>query len=122
MNLVKAAEVMERLQRRAATPAEVGALKAARDALLIIVSEGFSTMTERIRAGCRNHQSGTANSGGSAGGSLSGATQVPGAAPEARLLRTSDEFLHELSDAVAVDCLTGEPSHHRLHHSSEICR
>ncbi len=49
MNLVEAAVMMERLQRRAATPDEFDALQAARDALLTIVSEGYFTIAARLR-------------------------------------------------------------------------
>ncbi len=47
MTLVEAAELVERLQRRAAVPEEFEALQQARDALLVIVSEGFASLTDR---------------------------------------------------------------------------
>ena len=49
MTLIEAAEIMERLQRRAAHEGEVQALQVARDALLILLSEGYSTLGERLR-------------------------------------------------------------------------
>ena len=49
MNLVDAAQTVERLQLRAAHEGELTALKIARDALLIIVSEGFMTLDARLR-------------------------------------------------------------------------
>jgi hypothetical protein len=48
MTLIEAAEVMERLQRRAAHQGEVQALQAARDALLILASEGHATLGDRL--------------------------------------------------------------------------
>lgn len=48
MNLVDAAQTVERLQLRAAHEGELKALKIARDALLIIVSEGFLTLDARL--------------------------------------------------------------------------
>lgn len=49
MTLVEAAELMERLQRRAAHQGEIEALRIARDALLVILSEGYTTLGERLR-------------------------------------------------------------------------
>jgi len=49
MNLVDAAQTVERLQLRAAHEGELQALKIARDALLIIVSEGFTTLDARLK-------------------------------------------------------------------------
>lgn len=49
MNLVDAAQTVERLQLRAAHEGELKALKIARDALLIIVSEGFLTLDARLK-------------------------------------------------------------------------
>lgn len=43
-----AAQIVERLQMRAAHEGELKALKIARDALLTIVSEGFSTLDDRL--------------------------------------------------------------------------
>jgi len=48
MNLIDAAQLIERLQMRAAHEGELKALKIARDALLTIVSEGFSTLDDRL--------------------------------------------------------------------------
>jgi hypothetical protein len=48
MTLIEAAEVIERLQRRAAHQGEVQALQIARDALLILVSEGHATLGDRL--------------------------------------------------------------------------
>jgi hypothetical protein len=48
MNLIDAAQIVERLQMRAAHEGELKALKIARDALLTIVSEGFSTLDDRL--------------------------------------------------------------------------
>ena len=50
MTLIEAAQLMERLQGRAAHTGELEALKIARDALLTIVSEGFVTLKERLKA------------------------------------------------------------------------
>lgn len=50
MTLVEAAELVERIQRRAAVPRELEALQQARDALLVIVSEGFLCLTDRHAA------------------------------------------------------------------------
>jgi hypothetical protein len=50
MTLVEAAELVERIQRRAAVPRELEALQQARDALLVIVSEGFLSLTDRHAA------------------------------------------------------------------------
>jgi len=50
MNLVDAAQTVERLQLRAAHEGELKALKIARDALLIIVSEGFTTLDARLKS------------------------------------------------------------------------
>ncbi len=55
MTLVEAAEIVERLERRAATPGELQALQVARDALLTIVSEGFQTIGDRLRAASNGH-------------------------------------------------------------------
>jgi hypothetical protein len=53
MTLVEAAWLVERLQSRAAHAGELEALRIARDALLTIVSEGFVTLGDRLRAdGC----------------------------------------------------------------------
>ncbi|MEW5982157.1 MAG: hypothetical protein AB1806_07270 [Acidobacteriota bacterium] len=49
MTLIEAAEIMERLQRRAAHQGEVQALQVARDALLVLLSEGHTTLDERLR-------------------------------------------------------------------------
>ena len=51
MTLVEAAQFIERLQGRAAHERELEALRIARDALLVIVSEGFSTLEDRLRSG-----------------------------------------------------------------------
>ena len=48
MDLMDAAQIVERLQMRAAHEGELKALKIARDALLTIVSEGFSTLDDRL--------------------------------------------------------------------------
>jgi len=50
MNLIEAAEIIERLRGRAAHNGELDALKIARDAVLTIVSEGFATLEARLRA------------------------------------------------------------------------
>lgn len=50
MSLVEAAMLMERLQGRAAHAGEIEALRIARDALLVIVAEGYSTLHERLKA------------------------------------------------------------------------
>ena len=44
MTLIEAAEIIERLQRRAAHQGEIEALQMARNALLTILSEGFTTL------------------------------------------------------------------------------
>ena len=49
LTLIEAAIVMERLQGRAAHAGEVEALRIARDALLTIVAEGYSTLGDRHR-------------------------------------------------------------------------
>ena len=49
MTLMEAALLVERLQSRAAHAGEVEALKMARDALLTIVAEGYSTLADRLR-------------------------------------------------------------------------
>ena len=51
MNLMEAALVVERLQARAAHAGEVEALKIARDALLTIVAEGYTTLADRLGEG-----------------------------------------------------------------------
>ena len=48
MTLMDAALLVERLQGRAAHAGEVEALKMARDALLTIVAEGYSTLADRL--------------------------------------------------------------------------
>lgn len=48
MNLMEAALVVERLQARAAHAGELEALKIARDALLTIVAEGYTTLADRL--------------------------------------------------------------------------
>jgi hypothetical protein len=48
MKLMDAAVVVERLQARAAHAGEVEALKIARDALLTIVAEGYTTLADRL--------------------------------------------------------------------------
>jgi len=50
LTLVEAAQIIERLEGRAAHERELEALRIARDALLVIVSEGFSTLGDRLRA------------------------------------------------------------------------
>ena len=50
MTLIEAAQLMERLQGRAAHTGELEALRIARDALLTIVSEGFVTLKERLKS------------------------------------------------------------------------
>jgi len=50
MELVEAAEIVERLQGRAAHKGELDALRIARDAILTIVSEGFTTLEDRLKA------------------------------------------------------------------------
>ena len=49
LTLVEAAQVIERLERRAAHERELEALRIARDAVLVIVSEGFTTLGDRLR-------------------------------------------------------------------------
>ena len=51
MNLMDAALLVERLQSRAAHAGEVEALKIARDALLTIVAEGYTTLADRLGEG-----------------------------------------------------------------------
>jgi len=51
MNLMDAALLVERLQSRAAHAGEVEALKIARDALLTIVAEGYTTLADRLGGG-----------------------------------------------------------------------
>jgi len=48
MKLMDAALLVERLQARAAHSGEVEALKIARDALLTIVAEGYTTLADRL--------------------------------------------------------------------------
>ena len=48
MKLMDAALLVERLQARAAHQGEVEALKIARDALLTIVAEGYTTLADRL--------------------------------------------------------------------------
>ena len=48
MKLMEAALLMERLQARAAHAGEVEALKMARDALLTLVAEGYTTLADRL--------------------------------------------------------------------------
>jgi hypothetical protein len=55
MKLMEAALVVERLQARAAHAGEVEALKMARDALLTIVAEGYTTLADRLG---ENHNGG----------------------------------------------------------------
>jgi hypothetical protein len=56
MTLLEAAFLMERLQGRAAHAGEVEALRIARDALLTIVAEGYSTLADRLRGFPRQDQ------------------------------------------------------------------
>jgi hypothetical protein len=49
MSLMEAARLMERLQGRAAHAGEVEALRVARDALLTLVAEGYTTLGDRLR-------------------------------------------------------------------------
>jgi len=51
MNLMDAALLVERLQSRAAHAGEIEALKIARDALLTIVAEGYTTLADRLGEG-----------------------------------------------------------------------
>ena len=51
MTLIEAAEIIERLQRRAAHQGEIEALQMARNALLTILSEGFTTLRDRLHPG-----------------------------------------------------------------------
>lgn len=51
MKLMDAALLVERLQSRAAHAGEVEALKIARDALLTIVAEGYTTLADRLGEG-----------------------------------------------------------------------
>lgn len=51
MNLMDAALLVERLQSRAAHAGEVEALRIARDALLTIVAEGYTTLADRLGGG-----------------------------------------------------------------------
>ena len=48
MTLIEAAQLMERLQGRAAHTGELEALRIARDALLTIVAEGYVTLADRL--------------------------------------------------------------------------
>ena len=48
MTLMDAAFLVERLQARAAHAEELQALRIARDALLVLVSEGYSTLGQRL--------------------------------------------------------------------------
>jgi hypothetical protein len=48
MTLMDAALLVERLQSRAAHAGEVEALRMARDALLTLVADGYSTLAERL--------------------------------------------------------------------------
>ena len=48
MTLMEAALLMERLQSRAAHAGEFEALKIARDALLLFVAEGYTTLADRL--------------------------------------------------------------------------
>jgi hypothetical protein len=48
MKLMDAALLVERLQSRAAHAGEVEALRIARDALLTIVAEGYTTLEDRL--------------------------------------------------------------------------
>jgi len=48
MNLMEAALLVERLQARAAHAGEFEALRMARDALLTIVAEGYTTLADRL--------------------------------------------------------------------------
>ena len=48
MKLMDAAVVVERLQSRAAHAGEIEALRIARDALLTIVAEGYTTLSDRL--------------------------------------------------------------------------
>ena len=50
LTLVEAAGLIERLEGRAAHERELEALRLARDAMLVIVSEGYCTLAERLRA------------------------------------------------------------------------
>ena len=49
LTLIEAAQLIERLQGRAAHERELEALQIARDALLVIVSEGFTSLKERLQ-------------------------------------------------------------------------
>jgi hypothetical protein len=49
LTLIEAAQLIERLQSRAAHERELEALRIARDALLVIVSEGCTTLAERLK-------------------------------------------------------------------------
>ena len=51
MKLMEAALLVERLKSRAAHAGELEALKIARDALLTIVAEGYTTLDERLGEG-----------------------------------------------------------------------
>jgi hypothetical protein len=51
MSLIDAATLIERLQSRAAHPREVEALQMARDALLTLVSEGYTQLHGRLHTG-----------------------------------------------------------------------
>jgi len=48
MTLIEAARLMERLQGRAAHAGEVEALRIARDALLTLVADGYTTLADRL--------------------------------------------------------------------------
>lgn len=48
MKLMEAALLMERMQARAAHAGEVEALRMARDALLTLVAEGYTTLADRL--------------------------------------------------------------------------
>ena len=50
MSLMEAACLMERLQGRAAHAGEVEALRIARDALLTLIGDGFSTLSDCLAA------------------------------------------------------------------------
>jgi hypothetical protein len=56
MTLLEAALLVERLQGRAAHAGEAEALRMARDALLTIVAEGYSTLADRLRGSAGQDQ------------------------------------------------------------------
>jgi len=56
MKLMEAALLVERLQARAAHAGEVEALQIARDALLTIVAEGYTTLADRLGNGNNGEQ------------------------------------------------------------------